>query len=137
MKILKTLKDVTKEVNGIQKEVEKSYIWNLGCSYFFANGVDVKITDNEFVILDGTDKEYQDFFIKCESNDYEYKVYVDDLEKWQKCRVIGVSVNGEDLRRMTVITETGTQLNRICKFVCDEEDCIADRCVYFWDKEID
>ena len=139
MKVLNNLIEVTKETKGVYSEIEKAYLRNLGCSYFFANEVEVKIVYDKFVILDGSNEDYQNFFMKYEVNDYEYKVYVDDLEKWQKCKVIGASANGEDLKRLTAVTELGTQLNRVCKFVFDgnDERCITDGCVYFWDKDIE
>lgn len=65
-------------------------------------------------------------FVK--NNDYKYiaKVYVDDIEEWQECKII--RMYGD---RAIVFTRTGTQLNRIFK---NTENVKADGCIY-WKRE--
>lgn len=59
------------------------------------------------------------------NDDYKYvaKVYVDDIEGWQDCKIIHMYRD-----RAVVITRTGTQLNRILK---NTEDAKEDRCIYW------
>lgn len=62
------------------------------------------------------------------NDDYKYvaKVYVDDIEGWQECKIIHMYRD-----RAVVITRTGTQLNRILK---NTENAKEDRCIY-WKSE--
>ena len=62
------------------------------------------------------------------NDDYKYvaKVYVDDIEGWQECKIIHMYRD-----RAVVITRTGTQLNRIFK---NTENAKEDRCIY-WKSE--
>lgn len=59
------------------------------------------------------------------NDDYKYvaKVYVDDIEGWQECKIIHMYRD-----RALVITRTGTQLNRFFK---NTEDAKEDRCIYW------
>lgn len=73
--------------------------------------------------------------MKYELNDYVWKVYVDDIEKWQPCKVIDINNTRMGIDRATVVCESGTQLNRRVKFVTDEEDegFKADGSIYFYE----
>ena len=59
------------------------------------------------------------------NDDFKYiaKVFVDEIEGWQECKIIHSYRN-----RSVVITRTGTQLDRIFKAT---ENAVADSCVYF------
>lgn len=59
------------------------------------------------------------------NDDFKYiaKVFVDEIEGWQECKIIHSYRN-----RSVVITRTGTQLDRIFKAT---ENAVADGCVYF------
>lgn len=67
---------------------------------------------------------------------YVWKVYVDDYEKWQYCKVINIDNLGMEIKRATVLCESGTQVNRWVKYIFDEEDedMIPDRCIYYYEK---
>lgn len=64
--------------------------------------------------------------IKNDAYKYVAKVYVDDIERWQECKIIHMY-----RERAVVITRTGTQLNRIFK---NTENAKEDRCIY-WKRE--
>lgn len=61
----------------------------------------------------------------CKNDDYLYiaKVFVDELEGWQDCKIIHSYRD-----RAVVVTKSGTQLNRIFKRT---EDCLEDGCIYY------
>ncbi|MBP3932222.1 MAG: hypothetical protein J6D47_21955, partial [Peptostreptococcaceae bacterium] len=71
-----------------------------------------------------------------EKNEYRWIVYVDDIEKWQECKVLDVDNTRLGINRATVVTPAGTKLNRRVKFVLDEEDedFRQDGCIYFIEK---
>lgn len=77
----------------------------------------------------------KEYMMTYEIPEYVWKVYVDDIEGWQKCKVINISNTLLGINRATVICESGTQLNRVVKFVLDEEDedFKADRCIYYYE----
>ena len=60
---------------------------------------------------------------------------IDDIEKWQECKVLDVDNKRLGINRATVVTTTGTQLNRRVKFIIgpEDEDFKQDRCIYFFD----
>lgn len=62
------------------------------------------------------------------NDDYKYiaKVYVDDIEGWQDCKIMQMYKD-----RAVVITRAGTQLDRIFK---NTKDVKPDRCIY-WKRE--
>ena len=65
---------------------------------------------------------------------YEWKVYVDDIEGWQTCKLINIQNKRLGIDRATVVCLSGTQLNRIVKFVTDEDEIKPDGCIYFIEK---
>ena len=75
------------------------------------------------------------YFMEYEKNEYRWIVYVDDIEKWQECKVLDVDNKRLGINRATVVTTTGTQLNRRVKFIIgpEDEDFKQDRCIYFFD----
>ncbi|GAA0825168.1 hypothetical protein [Clostridium tertium] len=62
---------------------------------------------------------------------YEWKVYVDDIEGWQDCKLIDIQNRKLGITRATVICQSGTQLNRRVKFVTEEYEMKPDGCIYF------
>ena len=91
-----------------------------------------------FVVFDNEDNdECKKYMMDYEINDYLWKVYVDEIEGWQECKVININNTRLSISRATVITTTGTQLNRRVKFVLGEEDeeFKTDGCIYFMEKE--
>lgn len=68
-----------------------------------------------------------------ELNENEGLVYVDDIEKWQKCTILNIYHHEKQfftIDRATVITTTETKLNRLVKYFNHKSQLIADRCVY-------
>ena len=62
---------------------------------------------------------------------------MDDIEKWQLCTVLDVLNVKDEIERAIVTTKLGTRLNRMVKFVIDEDDQILeDGYIYFIDKNI-
>lgn len=66
---------------------------------------------------------------------YDWKVYVDGIEGWQECKLIDIQNIKLGVKRATVVCPSGTQLNRIVKFVDDESEIISDGCIYFMEKK--
>ena len=62
-------------------------------------------------------------------------MYVDDIEKWQECKVLDVNNTRLGINRATVVTTLGTQVNRCVKFITgpEDEDFKQDRCIYFFE----
>ena len=73
--------------------------------------------------------------MKYKIKDYDWKVYVDDLEGWQNCKVLNIKNNGLDITRATVETECGTKVNRLVDYAMDKEDLVANRCVFMVEKD--
>ena len=69
-----------------------------------------------------------------EQYQYLWKVYVDDLEGWQECKVLDIENTRLEVHRATVLCSSGTQLNRRVKFALDEDEIKPDRCIYFIEK---
>lgn len=140
MKVFNNIIDLAKELNKKVYEVEDQYrIW-MGRNYMYVDDTEIMmhVVDNEihFILFDhNNDKECKEYMMKYELNDYVWKVYVDDIEKWQPCKVIDINNTRMGIDRATVICESGTQLNRRVKFVIDEEDedFKADGCIYFYE----
>ena len=62
--------------------------------------------------------------------DRNLKVYVDPIEKWQDIKQDNVKLLGLFNNRATVETDNGTNVNRILKYVEDNEEIKADGCIY-------
>ena len=140
MKVFNNIIDLAKELNKKVYEVEDQYrIW-MGRNYMYVDDTEIMmyVVDNEihFILFDhDNDKECKEYMMKYELNSYVWKVYVDNIEGWQSCKVIDISNTRMGIDRATVICESGTQLNRRVKFVIDEEDedFKADGCIYFYE----
>ena len=66
---------------------------------------------------------------------YDWKVYVDDIEEWQDCKLIDIQNIRLGINRATVICSSGTQLNRRVRFVNEEYEIKSDGCIYFISKQ--
>lgn len=143
MKICKNLSEVTKVVKCEEWETQKTFErFFLKSGSMPLSGMTVFFESNdkdlEYVVVDlNNDKDCRDYFFKYEVDNFEWVVKTDDIVGVEKCKVIGVQNNKWDIYRATVVTETGTQLNRFVKYVIDKEDeeYEEDGCIYFWDKE--
>lgn len=62
--------------------------------------------------------------------DRNLKVYVDPIEKWQDIKQDNVKLLGLFNNRATVVTDNGTNVNRILKYVEDNKEIKADGCIY-------
>ena len=62
--------------------------------------------------------------------DRNLKVYVDPIEKWQDIKQDNVKLLGLFNNRATVVTDNGTNVNRILKYVEDNKGIKADGCIY-------
>ena len=62
--------------------------------------------------------------------DRNLKVYVDPIEKWQDIKQDNVKLLGLFNNRATVVTDNGTNVNRILKYVGDNKEIKADGCIY-------
>lgn len=146
MKIFSNLFNLAEELGGIVHlpELEYAYERNFGRDYFMYGDLEVKVVgkDNNlrFVLVDiEDDKDCKDYIMTYELDDYTWKVYVDDIEGWQSCKVIDIHNVKLGIRRATVITAAGTQINRVAKFITDkdDEDLMQDGSVYYYEKYVD
>lgn len=142
MKVFNSIVDLAKELGVLQElgELEEAFARNLGYDYFIYKGREIKVgTKNKnihFILLDNKDDtDCKRYFMEYEKNEYRWIVYVDDIEKWQECKVLDVDNKRLGINRATVVTTTGTQLNRRVKFIIgpEDEDFKQDRCIYFFD----
>ena len=142
MKVYKGFSELALGINKSAFEIEEAWeIW-IDRSYMYIGEVEVMkhVVNNElyFVVFDSQDNnDCKEYIMNYELNEYVWKVYVDDIEGWQNCKVIDINNTRLGINRATVICESGTQLNRVVKFVLDEddEDFKPDRCVYYMEKE--
>lgn len=142
MKVFKGFLELAIGVNKSDFEIEEAWeIW-IDRSYMYIGEVEVMkhVVNNElhFVVFDSQDNnDCKEYIMNYELNEYAWKVYVDDIEGWQNCKVIDINNTRLGINRATVICESGTQLNRVVKFVLDEDDehFKPDRCVYYMEKE--
>lgn len=140
MRKFDNFRDVAIHANVKDYEVEKAFERFVGCSYIVVN-------DFEFQMVDGGDRinfiyleneiDKNKFIMEYEIDTYNWKVYVDDIEGWQKCKVISIQNEDLNIRRAVVETELGTRLNRIAKYALDEEDVSPNGCIYFIEKYLD
>ena len=111
----------------------------IGHDYAIIEGTEIKVAikDNEFnyIVLDlESNEDCRKYFMEYEQYQYLWKVYVDDLEGWQECKVLDISNTKSEIHRATVLCSSGTQLNRLVKFALDEDEIKPDRCIYFIEK---
>ena len=143
MKVFNSIVDLAKELGVLQElgELEEAFVRNLGYDYFIYKGTEIKVgiknNNINFILLDNEDDtDCKKYFMEYEKNEYRWIVYVDDIEKWQECKVLDVDNTRLGINRATVVTPAGTKLNRRVKFVLDEEDedFRQDGCIYFIEK---
>lgn len=142
MNIYKNFTDLALGIGKKDYEVMEAWERWLGRSYMYVGDIEVMThiigNDVHFVVFDSQDnKDCKEYMMNYEVEEYKWKVYVDDFEGWQNCKVIDINNTRLGINRATVICESGTQLNRVVKFVLDEydEDFKPDRCVYYMEKE--
>ena len=82
------------------------------------------------------DNDCKKYIMQYEQFIYNWKVYVDDIEGWQPCKLISIQNTKLGIDRATIVCpQSGTQLNRRVKFVTDEDEIKADGCIYFIEKQ--
>ena len=137
MKIFNNIKDLSKELRVEEWKCERDLQKFIGHDYAIIEGTEIKVAikDNEFnyIVLDlENDEDCKKYFMEYEQYQYLWKVYVDDLEGWQECKVLDIETTRLEVHRATVLCSSGTQLNRRVKFALDEIK--PDRCIYFIEK---
>lgn len=139
MRIYKSFSDLGKAINKESWEVQKAYEKWIGRNYMYVGDTEVKmhVKDDElhFVLVDeNDDKDCNDYMMTYEIEGYLWKVYVDDIEGWQECKVISMTNTKMAIDRVTVICPSGTQLNRRAEFALFEDEVEANGCVYYIEK---
>lgn len=141
MKVFNNLTEVAEELNigieRVEREFKESFpqmIMNIK-----KNTIMIEFgKDNlEYVLVDvKKDEDCKKYFMKYGVNEVKFEVKTDDIVGVEKCKVIDIVNDRWDILRATVITETGTQLNRIVKSVTSKEDenYKEDGCIYFFKK---
>lgn len=143
MKVCKNLSEVAKKLNVEELEVQKEFEkYSLISNYMTIRDITVYFESGnkrlDYVLVDeNNNKDCEEYLMEYGIKEYEWEVKTDDIVGIEKCKVIGVSNDKMEINRTTVITESGTQLNRIAVFILDKEDddYKKDGCVYFWEKE--
>ena len=140
MKEFDNILDIAKYFNLKQWEVIDKYEEQGWRGKFFIEDKEIKIEslDNKlkYVYVDEkNDKDCKEYLLKYEVNKYDWKVYVDDLEGWQNCKVLNIDNKGFDIRRATVETEYGSKINRLVNYAMDKEELVPNRCVFMMEKE--
>lgn len=139
MKVFNNIEDLAKELNVPAWKCERDLQKFVGHDYAIIEGTEIKvdIKDNEFnyIVLDlESNDDCKRYFMEYEQYYYNWKVYVDDLEGWQECKVLDIENTRLGVDRATVLCSSGTQLNRLVKFALDEDEIKPDRCIYFIEK---
>lgn len=140
MKVFKCFEELAYYFNKPVGEIERIYDNQMHRGMFLIDNQEIKVHVKEnrfnYVIVDDKDNEdCKKYLIEYETNNYKWVVYVDDIEKWQRCELLDVYNNGLEITRAVVRTQYNTQLNRRCNYAFDEEEIKADGCIYFIDKE--
>lgn len=141
MKVLNNLTEVAKEINvgieRVQREFKESFprmIMNIKNNVIMIEGSEYK---PEYILVDlKSDQDCKEYIMNYEVNRVECEVYTDGIVGVEKCKIIDIVNDKWEILRATVITKSGTQLNRIVKLVNDkdDEDYKQDGCVYFWER---
>lgn len=140
MKEFDSIFEVAKFFNLKIYDVAENYenqFWR-GIFYAGENQIKIESLDNKikYVYVDEKDnKSCNEYLMKYKIKDYDWKVYVDDLEGWQNCKVLKIENDGLDIIRATVETEYGTKVNRLVDYAMDKEDLVANRCVFMVEKD--
>lgn len=140
MKVFKSIEELAKELNVQAWEIEEAQNKWIGRNYMYVGETEVMIHvvggEMCYILFDKDNNEdCKEYMMTYEIPEYVWKVYVDDIEGWQKCKVINISNTLLGINRATALCESGTQLNRRVKFVLDEddEDFKADGCIYYYE----
>ena len=140
MKVFNNIKDLSKELRVEEWKCERDLEKFMGHGYAIIEGTEIKVAvkNNEFnyIVLDlESNEDCKKYFMEYEKNEYRWIVYVDDIEKWQECKVLDVNNTRLGINRATVVTTLGTQVNRRVKFITGPEDTDfkQDRCIYFFE----
>lgn len=143
MKVMKNIKEVADVLFvpewQVQKELENSLIngritFNVGETDVNTHVINGK---TNYVIFNiESNEDCKKYMMEFELNEYNWEVKTDDIVGVEKCKVIDITNTRMGIDRATVITESGTQLNRRVVFVTDkyDEDYKNDGCIYFWEK---
>lgn len=143
MKVLKNLSEVAKELKVEDWRVQKEFkeYFPRRC-YMNIEGNTVIFEGNEegleYVLVDlDSDEDCREYMLKYEVGRFYCEVYTDDIVGFEECKIIDIKNIKWNITRATVITKTGTQLNRVVKDVIDkeDEDYKKDGCIYFFSKE--
>lgn len=129
---------LAKEIGCEEWEIFKNYEDNSWRGQLFINGrfVNIEVVDNELllILIEHIKDEDREYFLKYGFRNYKIMCYIDDIEKWQECKLLDIKNFNTDFERAIVKTKNGTQLNRITKSIYDEEELKADGCIYFIEK---
>lgn len=109
-----------------------------GTLFVGENKIKIESLNHElkYVYVDENDnKDCEEYLMKYDIGKYDWKVYVDDLEGWQNCKVLNIKNKGLDIIRATVETECGTKVDRLVKYALDKDELVANRCVFMIEKE--
>lgn len=143
MKVMESITEVAEVLFvpewEVQKELENSLI--AGKITFTVSGTDVNthVVDRKtnYVIYNSeSNEDCKKYIMQYEKNEYNWEVKTDDISGVEKCKVIDIRNTLMGIDRATVITESGTQLNRRVVFVTDkeDEDYKQDGSIYFWER---
>lgn len=142
MKAFNNYNQLATELNVQCWEVIEAQDKWIGHSYMYVGDIEIKIhVKNEEIhyvlVNEEDDADCKQYIMTYEIFEYDWKVYVDDIEGWQPCAVIDISNTKLEIDRAVVRTTYGTQINRMVKFVIDEEDqdFKQDGCIYFMEKQ--
>ena len=140
MKEFDNILDIAKCFNLKQWEVMDKYEEQGWRGRFFLGDIEIKIEsfNNKLKYVHVNEKDDNDckkYLMKYDVPKYDWRVYVDDLEGWQNCKVLNIENKGLDIIRATVETEYGTKINRLVDYAMDKEDIVANRCVFMIEKE--
>lgn len=126
---------LAKELDCEEWEVEQKYQDESWRGQLFINGrfVNIETIDDEIllILIEHIKDEDRDYFLKYSIKNYKIMCYIDDIEKWQECELLDIKNFDTDHERAVVKTKNDTQVNRLTKFIYDENELKADGCVYF------
>ena len=139
MKVFNNIEDLAKEVNVPTWKCERDLQKFIGHDYAIIEDTEIRVAvkNNEFnyIVLDlESNEDCRKYFMEYEQYQYLWKVYVDDLEGWQECKLLDIKNTKSEIHRATVLCSSGTKLNRLVKFALDEDEIKPDRCIYFIEK---
>lgn len=141
MKILNNLTEVAAELNVGIERVQREFKESLEDMFMEIKGKTVMIEfgkDNlEYVLVDlKSTEDCREYILSYDVKKFNWEVYTDEIVGFEKCEIIDVVNDKWNVYRATVVTETGTQLNRVVKTVEDkeDEDYKQDGCIYFFKK---